>query len=336
MKTAIYHHPACARHDTGWRHPEHQGRLRAVTSALEKALPALSPDAEPVLGSPIDPARIELAHTRKHVERVRSAAATALAEGRIVSLDADTVLSGASWEAATAAAGCLVDAVEAVVGERYANAFCVVRPPGHHATASRAMGFCLLNSVAIAARHALESRLASRVLIVDWDVHHGNGTQDIFYRDPDVFYLSMHQSPFYPGTGAREERGEGPGEGTTLNLPLPPGLPPERYVDELLAAMESAASFDPDLVLISAGFDAGAEDVLGGFTLREEHFCRLTSELARLTRSSAAGRIVSALEGGYNPEELGRNVVAHIEALAEARVGGAHRSGPPETEEAGV
>ena len=198
------------------------------------------------------------------------------------------------------------------------------------------MGFCLFNSVAVAARHALESRLASRVLIVDWDVHHGNGTQDIFYRDPDVFYLSMHQSPFYPGTGARDETGEGPGEGTTLNLPLPPGLPPEQYVDQMLAGIEQAAAFDPELVLISAGFDAAAGDPLGGFTLREEHFCRLTSELERLTRSSAGGRLVSALEGGYNPKELGRNVVAHIEALTQVRAGRARRPEQQETEDAGV
>ena len=166
-------------------------------------------------------------------------------------------------------------------------------------------------------------------------MHHGNGTQDIFYRDPDVFYLSMHQSPFYPGTGAREERGEGPGEGTTLNVPLPAGLPAEEYVDQLLAGIEQAAEFDPELVLISAGFDAGAEDLLGGFTLREEHFCRLTTGLEELTRSSANGRIVSALEGGYNPEELGRNVVAHIAALSELR-DGRRPTMRPETEDAGT
>jgi acetoin utilization deacetylase AcuC-like enzyme len=335
-KTAIYSHPACARHDTGWRHPEHQGRLRAATSALEKALPSLSTDAEPVLGVPVDAAHLELAHTPEHVRHVRSAVDTALAEERLVSLDPDTVVSGASWDAATAAAGCLVGAVEAVTRGRYANAFCMVRPPGHHATASRAMGFCLFNSVAIAARHAVESRMASRVLIVDWDVHHGNGTQDIFYRDPDVFYLSMHQSPFYPGTGARNETGEGPGEGTTLNLPMAPGLAPERYVDQMLAAIEQAAAFDPELILISAGFDAAAEDVLGGFTLREEHFCQLTSGLDELTRSSAGGRIVSALEGGYNPEELGRNVVAHIETLTEVRAGRVRRRERQEREDVGV
>ena len=178
------------------------------------------------------------------------------------------------------------------------------------------MGFCLFNNVALAARHAIENGGADRVLIVDWDVHHGNGTQDIFYEDPTVFYLSMHQSPFYPGTGAAEERGAGAGEGTTVNLPLPPGLPAEEYVDTLVGGIDRAAEFEPDLVLISAGFDAAIEDTLGGFTLETEHFRRLTREVADRTRASAGGRIVSLLEGGYNPSELGRNATAHLAELA--------------------
>ena len=318
--TAVFSHPACSRHDTGWRHPEHQGRLRAVTGALERAMPAWAPDVETLSGSLVDPAVLELAHTGVHVRNVRRAAEAARVRNRPISLEADTVVCGASWEAATAAVGCVIDAVEAVARRRSRNAFCIVRPPGHHATASRAMGFCLFNSIAIGARYARQLGLANRVLIVDWDVHHGNGTQEIFYSDPDVFYVSVHQSPFYPGTGTREERGAGPAEGTTLNVPLPPGLPPPRYMDEWLAALDEAAAFRPDLVLISAGFDAGVDDPIGGFTLREEHFRALTLELDRLTRSSAQGRIVSALEGGYQPEELGRNVVAHIGALLDSRV----------------
>jgi len=183
------------------------------------------------------------------------------------------------------------------------------------------MGFCLFNTVAVAARAALDEGRARRVLIVDWDVHHGNGTQDIFYEDPDVWYLSLHQSPHYPGTGAAGERGRGAGHGTTRNLPMPPGLDPERYVGALLEAIDEASRFSPDLVLVSAGFDAARGDPLGGFTLEPEHYRALTLELAHRTRASAEGRIVSCLEGGYDPEQLGRNVDAHLRALVEAASG---------------
>jgi acetoin utilization deacetylase AcuC-like enzyme len=180
------------------------------------------------------------------------------------------------------------------------------------------MGFCLFNGVALAARTALSDGWARRVAIVDWDVHHGNGTQDAFYEDPDVFYLSMHQHPFYPGTGMQDETGEEAGRGTTRNLPMPAGLPAERYVEALVDAMDEVAAFGPDLVLVSAGFDAGRDDPIGGFTLEEAHFRSLLLALARKTRASAGGRLVSVLEGGYDPKELGRNVVAHLHALADA------------------
>lgn len=318
---ALYQHPACGRHDTGWRHPEHQGRLRAVQGAIGQALPGLVSGIAPVEGCLADPELLTLVHTPEHLERVRRAAEQAAREGRVRHLEADTVVSGASWEAALAVAGCAVDAVEAVCGGTWSMAFCATRPPGHHATQDRAMGFCLVNSVAVAARYALREGLAARVLVVDWDVHHGNGTQDIFYADPSVFYLSLHQSPLYPGTGAVAERGAGAGEGTTLNLPMPPGLAPERYVDVLLEGLDRALTgFAPELVLISAGFDAAREDPLGGFTLQAEHFRTLTLELVRRTASTAAGRVVSVLEGGYNPEELGRNVVAHLAALRDGAV----------------
>jgi acetoin utilization deacetylase AcuC-like enzyme len=263
---ALYHHPACGRHDTGWGHPEHQGRLRAIHEAIERVLPDLHGDVEPREGRLADRAILELVHVPAHLDRVERAAERARAESRPVRLDLDTVVSGASWEAARAVAGCAIEAVETVCAGDPRAAFCAIRPPGHHATPDRAMGFCLVNGVAVAARHALGSGLAGRVLIVDWDVHHGNGTQEIFYADPTVFYLSLHQSPFYPGTGAAAERG----------------------------------------------------DPLGGFTLEEEHFRTLTLELVRRTASSATGRVVSVLEGGYNPPELGRNAVAHLRALRDA------------------
>lgn len=319
---ALYQHPACGRHDTGWRHPEHQGRLRAVHRALEGALPELHASVEPIEGRLAGLDRLERVHVPSHIERVRLAAERAREGGSPVRLDPDTVVSGASWEAALAVAGCALDAVEAVCAGTYAAAFCATRPPGHHATPDRAMGFCLLNGVAVAARHAVEMGLAARVLVVDWDVHHGNGTQEVFYEDPAVFYLSLHQSPHYPGTGSAEERGRGAGEGTTLNLPMPPGLAPERYVEALLDGVDRAVDASaPELVLVSAGFDAARHDPLGGFTLEAEHYRTLTRELVRRSRGSAAGRVVSVLEGGYNPEELGRNAVAHLSALSAAADG---------------
>jgi len=181
------------------------------------------------------------------------------------------------------------------------------------------MGFCLFNGVAVAARRVLDRGLARRVLVVDWDVHHGNGTQDIFWEDAEVFYLSMHQSPHYPGTGEADETGAGAGDGRTLNVPLPPGLEPERYESELLEALDrTLEDFAPELVLVSCGFDSARGDPLGGFTLEPEGFRRLTVELARRTRSSAEGRLVSVLEGGYETDRLGQLVVAHLEGLIEA------------------
>ena len=178
------------------------------------------------------------------------------------------------------------------------------------------MGFCLLNHVAVAARHAVETELADRVLVADWDVHHGNGTQEIFWRDPAVFYFSIHQSPFYPGTGAEDERGEGPGEGTTLNRPMSAGLEPARYVEAFTAGLDEIADrgFVPDLALVSAGFDGSAEDPLGGFTLEDEHY----REMTRAVEEVADGRVVSVLEGGYDPDSLGRCAVAHMKELAGA------------------
>ena len=318
-RIGLYQHADCGRHDTGWRHPEHQGRLRAVMQALERALPELHEHIEPIGAEHAAPALLELAHTPEHIRAVREACEEAAASHGILSLDADTVVSPASWDAAMAAVGCATQAVDAVLAGRHASAFCAVRPPGHHATPDRAMGFCLFNSVAIAARHALTHDGVDRVLIVDWDVHHGNGTQDIFYEDPDVFFLSMHQHPLYPGTGAASETGAGEGEGTTLNLPMAPGQPPEVYVEAFLEGVDRALeNFAPDLVLISAGFDAAEDDPLGGFTLREEDFRALTLGVIERTRGTAGGRVVSLLEGGYNPQELGRNVVTHLKALIEA------------------
>ncbi|WP_419943246.1 histone deacetylase [Candidatus Palauibacter sp.] len=315
----LFQHPDCSRHDTGWGHPEHQGRLRAVMGALERALPELHGDVTPIVPEPAEAATLELAHSPGHVERTRASCERSIETGRILRLDPDTPVSPRSWDAALAAVGCGVAAVDAVLDGEFRAAFCAVRPPGHHATRDRAMGFCLFNSIAVAARHALTRPGIERVLIVDWDVHHGNGTQDIFYDDPSVFFLSMHQHPFYPGTGMAHERGRGEGEGATLNLPMSAGLAPERYVETLLDGLDrTLARFAPDLTLISAGFDAGAEDPLGGFTLTEADFTTLAHEVLGRTRGTARNRVVSFLEGGYNPDELGRNVVSHLTALRDA------------------
>jgi acetoin utilization deacetylase AcuC-like enzyme len=317
----LFHHEACSRHDTGWGHPEHQGRLRAVVQKMARSLPDLHGLVEPMEGIPLDDSLLSVVHTLPHIEAIRRAVDRAEVTGEIIRIDADTVVSAGSWDAAVAASGCAVDAVRAVAAERFPSAFCAVRPPGHHATPDKAMGFCLFNSVAIAARCAIREGLAERVLIIDWDVHHGNGTQDTFYSDGSVYYLSMHQSPLYPGTGSAGERGSGPGSGSTRNLPMPPGLPAERYVETLLEAVDEAVEFAPDLVLISAGFDAAKGDPIGGFTLEPEHFRRLTLEISRRTAASAAGRLVSVMEGGYDPRSLGENVDAHIRALVEAATG---------------
>jgi len=313
----FYHHPTCSLHDTGWEHAEHQGRLRAVAQALGAALPDLHADVTPMDGSAIDPGLAQLVHTKRHVEQVQAAVEKAAASGNPGRLDVDTVVSGRSWDAALAAAGCAVDATRAVLTGQTRTAFAAVRPPGHHAESDRPMGFCLLNNVAIAATVARDEGLAERILIVDWDVHHGNGTQEIFYSDPDVFYMSLHQSPLYPGTGASSERGAGAGLGTTRNLPMPPDLEAAAYVEALLeAAREAVNEFAPDLLIISAGFDAALLDPLGSFTLESEHFHLLTEQLVGVTSASTDGRTVSVLEGGYHPRELGRNVVSHLTALA--------------------
>ena len=288
-------------------------------SALERALPELHEDILPVMPSPAEIAALERAHTAGHVERVRAICGRSIDSGQLVRIDPDTPVSPGSWDAAVAASGCGVAAVDAVLDGTCRAAFCAVRPPGHHATRERAMGFCLFNHIAVAARHALARPEVERVLIVDWDVHHGNGTQDIFYEDPSVFFLSMHQHPLFPGTGSTDERGRGAGEGTTLNLPMPPGLVSERYVETMLDGVDRAmARFEPDITLISAGFDAGAEDPLGGFTLTPADFDSLTHEVVERTRATARNRVVSFLEGGYNPDELGRNVVSHLTALRDA------------------
>ena len=249
-------------------------------------------------------------HDRGYLKTVRE-----LAQAGGGQLDPDTVESEGSWAAATAGAGCLLDAVDMTIDGRAARAFCAVRPPGHHALHNRAMGFCLLGNVALAAHYARSRHRLERILIVDWDVHHGNGTQALVEHEPDIHFISMHQWPWYPGTGAAADRGP---HQNVWNVPKRAGLPPQEYVDALLHAVDDATrGFVPDLVLISAGFDSLKGDPLGGFTLEVEHVFRLTTELVSRAKGWCGGRVVSALEGGYAPERLAQASVAHMRGLAE-------------------
>jgi acetoin utilization deacetylase AcuC-like enzyme len=224
----------------------------------------------------------------------------------------DTHASERSWEAALRASGSVVEAVDHVLGERDGLAFCAVRPPGHHAERDRPMGFCLFNNVAVGARHAQRAHGIRKVAILDWDVHHGNGTQHIFEDDASVFYVSLHQYPFYPGTGASTERGRGAGEGCTLNIPLPAGTGEDRYLEAFdRQVLPGLHRFGPELLLISAGFDAHRDDPLGGMRLSEGSFAQFTARVKDLAP------IVSVLEGGYDLEALARSVEAHLTVLAQ-------------------
>ena len=306
-KVAFISHADCGRHDTGWGHPEHVGRLRAIPRALRNDV-ELFESLDHLEGRHADESEIALAHDPRYIASVR-----ALAERGGGNLDADTVESAGSWDAATAGAGCVLDAVDLALGGDTLRSFSAVRPPGHHALRASGMGFCLFGNVAIAALYARVRKNLDRVLIVDWDVHHGNGTQALVEHDPNIRFVSMHQWPWYPGTGAADDRGP---KNSVWNVPLPPSLPRERYVGEFLGAVDRATvGFTPDLLIISAGFDSLAGDPLGGFTMELDDVTRLTREMVSRAEQWCGGRIVSALEGGYAPERLGDAAVTHMRAL---------------------
>ena len=304
---AFISHADCGRHDTGWGHPEHVGRLRAIPRALRNDF-ELYESLDHLEGRHASVEEIALAHDPSYIAAVR-----ALAEKGGGRLDADTVASPGSWDAASAGAGCVLDAVDLALAGATTRSFCAVRPPGHHALRGSAMGFCLFGNVAIAAHYARRVKHLDRVLIVDWDVHHGNGTQALVENDANIRFVSMHQWPWYPGTGAADDRGP---KHSVWNVPLPPALPRETYVGEFLAAVDRAAvEFTPDLLLISAGFDSLAGDPLGGFTLEMEDVARLTREMVSRAEQWCGGRLVSSLEGGYAPDRLGEAAVVHMRAL---------------------
>jgi acetoin utilization deacetylase AcuC-like enzyme len=308
--TAILADPIYKEHWTGETHPERPARLDAVVHALERGGAIKNALRIPVRQATED--EIALCHTRPYIETVKRD----VAKGRETLSTGDTEICPRSLEVALKAAGGVLNAVDAVVDRRAANAFCAVRPPGHHATPNRGMGFCLFNNVAIAARYAQKRYGIGRALIVDWDVHHGNGTQDIFYSDGSVFYFSTHQSPWYPGTGAADETGEGKGKGTTLNFPSPAGSGRKEIVGAFQSKLVPAMrEFKPELVFISAGFDSRLGDPLGQFTLSDADFVDLTNIMLELADHYAKGRLVSVLEGGYNLSGLGAAAASHVEAL---------------------
>lgn len=315
--TGFLLHPAAALHDAGWGHPEHQGRMRGLVSAVSKDMLTLHDRVAQMEARAATEEEILRVHTREHLERVQELTDRAMEEERSIPLDSDTLVSGASWDAVVGSSGAVLTAVEAIAQGLIRNAFVGTRPPGHHATPSRAMGFCLFNHVAVAARYVQDQGLGQRVLIVDWDVHHGNGTQDVFYEDGSVFYLSLHQFPHFPGTGRSDETGRGSGSGTTLNVPLPPGTSREEYRDRFLEALaEVRGRFDPDFVFISSGFDVLKGDPLGGQELEPADLHGFTKEVMALADEMAEGRLVALLEGGYVPERVGSGTVSVLRALA--------------------
>jgi acetoin utilization deacetylase AcuC-like enzyme len=304
-RLAVITDPVFARHDTG-QHPERAARLEAIAAGI-RSDPELLSRIDHHRPEPAGEAALIACHTPEHLR------AMAALSGRVGAVDPDTVYSPETWDAARRAAGAAIRAVDLVLDGTASAAFALVRPPGHHATPDRAMGFCFLNNAAIAARHA-RRRGEERVLVIDWDVHHGNGTQDIFYDDPTVFYYSLHLSPHYPGTGSEGQRGSGPGLGATLNRPLSYGFPADRYREVFRRDLEKIVrEFRPAMAVISAGFDSHRDDPLGGLMLEAGDFGALTREvLGRLP----AGRVVSVLEGGYNLEALAASTRSHLRALA--------------------
>jgi len=308
MRVAFISHADCGRHDTGWNHPEHVGRLRAITRALRN-FPDLFATVDHVEGRHATAEELAMVHDAAYVDSIEKLSAAGGAQ-----LDNDTFVSSGSWDAATAGAGCVLDAVDRAMSGKNLRSFCAVRPPGHHALYNRGMGFCLFSNVVIGALHAKTKHNAQRILIVDWDVHHGNGTQALVENDPDIHFVSMHQWPWYPGTGAQEDRGP---HRTIWNVPMPPALSPKDYVNALERGIDAATNgFVPDLIFISAGFDCLAKDPLGGFTLENEHIESLTKSLVKRAESLCGGRLVSSLEGGYAPDRVGAACVAHLDALA--------------------
>ncbi|RIK78930.1 MAG: histone deacetylase [Planctomycetota bacterium] len=319
--TLLYASPRFLEHDTGY-HVETAARLTHIARMLADS--GWSERCLRPTWTAATAGQLAAVHTEAHIARIERLAASGGGQ-----IDPDTVVSPASFEVARLAAGAACDAVSRVLGGQDSTALCLVRPPGHHALAHRAMGFCLFGNVAVAARWAIDQFGLDRVLVVDWDVHHGNGTQDIFYDDERVGLFSIHRWPFYPGTGAADETGRGAGLGATRNLPTAFGTPRREYLARFRDELgDFAARIKPQLVLISAGFDSHAADPIGSLGLETEDFAELTETVLAVARDFAAGRVVSVLEGGYNPPVLADSVAAHLAVLWEG-LGNRAKQSPP-------
>ena len=309
--TLLYYHPDFLDHQTG-NHPEQAERLRAVFAQLERR--QLDQRCTRTDWNAASLERLARVHQLEYCQNVQQ-----LDKCGGGKLGTDTLVGPQSFDIARLATGAVCDAVERVVRGEDNRALCLVRPPGHHARKSAAMGFCLFNHIAVAAQLATHELDVQRVLIVDWDVHHGNGTQETFWKDPQVGFFSIHRWPFYPGTGAADEIGEGPGRGTTKNVPVPMGTSRDRYLSQFTHTLENFSDLmKPELILISAGFDSHREDPIGSLGLETEDFGHLTAAVEDVAQTHAQGRLVSVLEGGYNPPVLAECVQIHLTKLQEA------------------
>jgi acetoin utilization deacetylase AcuC-like enzyme len=315
--TGFVYHPDYLNHNMGAHHPESPERLQTILARLEGSgsmsqlvrLEPASTDKESVLGW------ITKVHTPAYLKELQKLSP---AGGR-VALDADTSISSGSLNAACVAVAGALAAADAIMQGKVQNAFCAVRPPGHHAESQHAMGFCLFNNVAITARYLQQQHGLERVAIVDWDVHHGNGTQHTFYEDPSVFFFSTHQYPFYPGTGKADETGSGRGTGYTMNVPLPAGMGDDEYLKIYNSVLRPALrAYRPDAIIVSAGFDAHRDDPLAGMKVSTDGYVALTRVVTEIAGELCQGRLLSCLEGGYNLNALGASVEGHLRVMAKA------------------
>ncbi len=315
-KLGLIYHENYLKHDTGVGHPERKERLTAIVEHLRKTdlnerIEWISPEMKDDVEK-----WILKVHSPRHFEFVKSSIYAGI---RMLDFG-DTYVSRDSYDVALLVVSGVIEGVDKIFGEGFGKIFCAVRPPGHHAESERVMGFCLFNNVAISARYAQEVYKVGKVAIIDWDVHHGNGTQEIFYEDPTVLYISLHQYPFYPGTGSKDEKGSGKGYGFTLNFPMPSGSTDDDYLkvfgNEIVPALEK---FHPEFIIISAGFDAHRDDPLAGMELTEDAFAKMTELVNTVAKNFSENKILSVLEGGYNLNALARSVESHLRVFSEQR-----------------